>query len=139
MFAPAAPARLVAILDWEMSTIGDPLADLGYLCALYADRDDPATGVFEFAGLTRAEGFPRRAELVARYEAGSGRSMTDLGWYRALALWKAAIYMEGNYRRAASGMTDDPYLRSFGEQVVELAAAAENIGHTTDAGGGPGT
>ena len=130
MFAPAAPARLVAILDWEMSTIGDPLADLGYLCALYADRDDPATGAFDFVSLTRADGFPRREELVARYEDGSGRSMTDIRWYRALALWKAAIYMEGNYRRASSGMSDDPYLRAFGDRVVELAAAAQALTET---------
>jgi aminoglycoside phosphotransferase (APT) family kinase protein len=124
MFAPVAPARILAILDWEMSTIGDPLADLGYLCALYADADDPPLDVFGFSGLTRADGFPRKAELVARYEAGSGRAMTDVRWYRTLALWKVAIYMEGNYRRAASGMSDDPYLRSFGEQVVELAELA---------------
>jgi aminoglycoside phosphotransferase (APT) family kinase protein len=127
MFAPAPPARILAILDWEMSTIGDPLADLGYLCALYADADDPPLEVFGFSAVTRADGFPRKAELVARYEAGSGRAMTDLRWYRTLALWKVAVYMEGNYRRAAAGMSDDPYLRSFGEQVVELAELALDL------------
>ena len=124
MFAPTAPARLVAILDWEMSTIGDPLADVGYLCALYAQPGDPAAGPLEFAGFTRSPGFPSRTELIARYEERSGRAMTDIRWYQTLALWKVAVYMEGNYRRAALGMSDDPYLASFGEQVVALAAAA---------------
>ncbi len=127
MFAAAAPARVVAILDWEMSTIGDPLADLGYLFALYLDRDDPPVSVFEFAALTRQDGFPLKAELLARYEERSGRSMTDIRWYRTLALWKVVVYMEGNYRRASLGMSDDPYLRSFGGQVLELAAAAEAL------------
>ncbi len=127
MFSPAPPARILAVLDWEMSTIGDPLADLGYLCALYADADDPPLDVLGFSALTRADGFPRKAELVARYEAAAGRAMTDIRWYRALALWKVAVYMEGNYRRAASGMSDDPYLRSFGEQVVALAALARDL------------
>ncbi|MGI8803172.1 MAG: phosphotransferase family protein [Solirubrobacteraceae bacterium] len=127
MFDAAAPARIVAVLDWEMSTIGDPLADLGYLCALYADRDDPPSPVFDFAALTRRDGFPLKRELIARYEDGSGRSMTDIRWYRTLAVWKVAVYMEGNFRRACTGMSDDPYLRSFGDQVVELARQAEEL------------
>jgi len=125
MFAPEAPARLNAIFDWEMSTIGDPLADLGYLCTLWVDRDDPSLGMFELSGVTRQDGFPRREELVARYEERSGRSMTDIRWYQTLALWKSIVFMEGNYRRAVSGSTDDPYLRSFGDGVVALAERAE--------------
>jgi aminoglycoside phosphotransferase (APT) family kinase protein len=69
---PGAPARLVAIFDWEMATIGDPLADLGYLCTLWVDRHDPTGGMFELSGVTREEGFPLREELVARYEERSG-------------------------------------------------------------------
>jgi aminoglycoside phosphotransferase (APT) family kinase protein len=123
----AAPARLVAILDWEMATIGDPLADLGYLCALWAQPGDPSSSVFEPAAVTRAEGSQTRDELAARYEARSGRSMTDIRWYRALALWKATVFMEGNYRRALAGATDDPWLQGFGEGVVELAERARTL------------
>jgi aminoglycoside phosphotransferase (APT) family kinase protein len=126
MFAPDSPARLVAIFDWEMATIGDPLADVGYLCALWVDRDDPPT-MFELSGVTREEGFVSRAELVARYEERSGRSMTDIRWYRTLALWKSIVFMEGNYRRAVTGATDDPYLKGFGEGVVQLARRAEAL------------
>jgi aminoglycoside phosphotransferase (APT) family kinase protein len=127
MFAPRAPARLCAIFDWEMSTIGDPLADLGYMCTLWVDRDDPSLGMFELGGITREEGFPLRAELVARYEERSGRSMTDIRWYQTLALWKSIVFMEGNYKRAVAGATDDPYLKGFGEGVVQLAARAEAV------------
>jgi aminoglycoside phosphotransferase (APT) family kinase protein len=128
MMATGAPARLVAIFDWEMATVGDPLADLGYLCALWVQRDDPElSGLFEFGGITRREGFLTRAELVARYEERSGRSMTDIRWYRTLALWKAAVFMEGNYRRAISGTTDDPWLKGFGAGVVELAERARAL------------
>jgi aminoglycoside phosphotransferase (APT) family kinase protein len=127
LLAPEPPARIATILDWEMSTIGDPLADLGYFCTLYVERDDPSLGKFELTGVTRAEGFPTRAELVARYEEKSGRSMTDIRWYQTLALWKSIVFMEGNFRRASSGMSDDPYLKAFGDGVVGLAERAEAL------------
>jgi aminoglycoside phosphotransferase (APT) family kinase protein len=128
MLAGEAPARIVAIFDWEMATIGDPLADVGYLCALWMQRDDPELpALFEFGGITRREGFLTREQLVARYEERSGRPMTDIRWYRTLALWKAAIFMEGNYRRAISGATDDPWLKGFGDGVVELAERARAL------------
>ncbi len=129
MFAPRAPAQLVAIFDWEMATIGDPLADLGYLCTLWTDRDDPPLGMFELTGVTREPGFLSRAELVARYEERSGRSMTDIRWYQTLALWKSIVFMEGNYKRAVAGATDDPFLKRFGDGVIELAGRAEALTH----------
>jgi aminoglycoside phosphotransferase (APT) family kinase protein len=127
LLEPQAPARIAAILDWEMSTIGDPLADLGYFCTLYVERDDPQVGKFELSSVTRDEGWPTRAELVARYEDVSGRSMTDIRWYQTLALWKSIVFMEGNFKRASAGMSDDPYLAAFGDGVVELAERAEAL------------
>jgi aminoglycoside phosphotransferase (APT) family kinase protein len=127
MFASGAPASLVAVFDWEMATIGDPLADLGYLCTTWSEADDPPLGRFELGRVTRAEGFPTRAELVARYEERSGRAVGDLRWYSTLALWKSIVFMEGNYRRAVEGRTDDPYLKSFGEGVLVLAERAEAV------------
>jgi aminoglycoside phosphotransferase (APT) family kinase protein len=127
MFATGAPARCNAIFDWEMSTIGDPLADVGYLCMMWSQEGDPTEGMASLNGVTRAEGFLTREELVARYEAGSGRSMQDARWYLALALWKAIVFMEGNYKRAISGATDDPFLKTFGEGVVDLAQRAEAV------------
>jgi len=128
MFAPGAPARLAAIFDWEMATIGDPLADLGYLCMMWTEPGDPEGGLREALGrVTRAEGFPSRAELIARYEERSGRSMRDIRWYTTLAVWKSIVFMEGNYKRAIAGTTDDPYLKAFGEGVLELARRAEEV------------
>jgi aminoglycoside phosphotransferase (APT) family kinase protein len=128
IFAAEPPAELVAVLDWEMATIGDPLADLGYLCMMWTDRDDPQGGMREnLGGVTRAEGFPVRDELIASYEQQTGRSMRDLRWYTTLAVWKSVVFMEGNYKRAIAGTTDDPYLKQFGEGVLELANRAEEM------------
>jgi aminoglycoside phosphotransferase (APT) family kinase protein len=130
MFANESPARLIAIFDWEMATIGDPLADVGYMTATWSEPpegEDRARTMFDFMTVTHAEGFLKRDELVARYEERSGRSMSDLRWYQALAIWKAAVFMEGNYKRSLAGTTDDPYLKFFDEGVPQLAEAAHEI------------
>jgi aminoglycoside phosphotransferase (APT) family kinase protein len=126
MFASRAPAELVAILDWEMATIGDPLADVGYMMLQWTEAGDPPTA-FTLQSVTALPGFPPRRELVERYEQRAGRSMQSLDWYVTLALWKAVVFMEGNYKRAVAGSTDDPYLKSFGEGVVELAQRALHV------------
>jgi len=128
MFAPRAPARLNAVLDWEMATIGDPLADIGYMCMMWAQEGDPSEGLRAHLGnVTRAEGFYTREELISRYEERSGRSVGQIRWYMTLALWKSVVFMEGNYKRAIAGTTDDPYLHQFGEGVLELAGRAEEV------------
>jgi aminoglycoside phosphotransferase (APT) family kinase protein len=126
MFARGAPARLIAIFDWEMATIGDPLADLGYMMIHWTQAGEQ-TGRFNLQSVTARRGFPSRQELIDRYEQRSGRSMHALSWYVTLALWKAVVFMEGNYKRAVTGSTDDPYLKSFGEGVVELARRALQV------------
>ncbi|MGI8715149.1 MAG: phosphotransferase family protein [Solirubrobacteraceae bacterium] len=126
ILAAQAPARLVAILDWEMATIGDPLADVGYMMIQWAQSDDPPSK-FNLQAITTRPGFPPRQAMVARYEQRSGRSVQSLDWYVALALWKAVVFMEGNYKRALEGSTDDPYLKTFGEGVLELAQRALTV------------
>jgi len=126
MFAPRSPAQLIAILDWEMATIGDPLADVGYMLMHWTEPGD-ARGKFNLNNVTLQPGFPTRAELTASYEERSGRSVRALDWYMTLALWKAVVFMEGNYKRALSGSTDDPYLKTFGEGVVEIADRALTV------------
>ena len=126
MFASRAPARLIAIFDWEMATIGDPLADLGYTMIHWTQPGDQI-GRFNLQSVTAREGFPSRQGLIDRYEQRSGRSMQALSWYVTLALWKAVVFMEGNYKRAVSGSTDDPYLKTFGEGVLELARRAQLV------------
>jgi aminoglycoside phosphotransferase (APT) family kinase protein len=124
MYAPEAPARLVAIFDWELSTIGDPLADLGYLTATYAEPGDPESLFSELSHVTRQEGFPTRDELIAQYEERTGRSMSNLRWYQALALWKTAVFLEGNYKRFLQGASDDAWYRLMDQGIPEIARAA---------------
>jgi aminoglycoside phosphotransferase (APT) family kinase protein len=126
MFADRAPPRLDAILDWEMATIGDPLADIGYLMVHWVQADDVKSR-FAMHTVTDRPGFPTRQEMVARYEDRSGRSVQSLNWYVTLAMWKASVFMEGNYKRAVMGTTDDPWLKTFGEGVVELAQRALDV------------
>jgi aminoglycoside phosphotransferase (APT) family kinase protein len=127
MMAAEAPARLVAIFDWEMATIGDPLADVGYMMIHWTQPGEESGRRFNLHSVTTQPGFPSRKELVTRYEELSGRSVQALDWYVTLALWKAVVFMEGNYKRAISGATDDPYLKTFGEGVVELAERALDV------------
>jgi aminoglycoside phosphotransferase (APT) family kinase protein len=131
MVADEPPARLVAIFDWELSTIGDPLADVGYLTVTWAQADDPADTTFaRLSAATRKPGFMTREELTARYEERSGRSVSKLNWYQALAMWKAAVFMEGNFKRYTLGASDDPYLALFDEGVPALAEKAREVAHS---------
>jgi len=127
MFAPEPPARAIAIFDWEMATLGDPLADLGYLAATWVEPSDPELAIFGRTAAMRDPRFATRAELVARYEQLTGRAAAaTVDWYRALALFKTVVFMEGNYRRARAGMADDPFLLAAGDAVAELAAHVES-------------
>ena len=131
MMAEGKPAELVAIFDWELSTIGDPLADVGYLTVTWVEPDDPEDTMFaNLNAVTRAGGFLTREEIIARYEERSGRSMSALNWYQALALWKAAVFMEGNFKRFQAGNSDDEYLGLFDRGVPMLAEKAREIAHS---------
>jgi aminoglycoside phosphotransferase (APT) family kinase protein len=131
MMGPGAPARLVAIFDWELATIGDPLADVGYLTATYAEpgQSDDNTPMSALNAVTTREGFPSRATLIARYEERSGRSMGALNWYQTLAMWKSAVFLEGSYKRLLAGTTDDPFFKMLDDGVPALARHALSIAH----------
>ncbi len=122
MLEPA-DGRVQALLDWELATLGDPLADLGYLVATYSDPGSQPT-VLELSPVTRAEGFPSRAELVERYRERSGRDVGELAWYEALALWKGAVFCEGLYGRSLRGETADAWTASLADGVPGLLRAA---------------
>jgi aminoglycoside phosphotransferase (APT) family kinase protein len=119
-----ASMHVAAILDWEMATLGDPLADLGYLSASWAEPDDPDNPIRRLSAITRSSGFPSRAELHDRYGAATGRSLEALRWYEVLAFWKSAIFLESSYRRYLHGSTDDTYFASLEAGVPELAREA---------------
>lgn len=91
---------LAAVVDWELSTIGDPLLDLGWLLATWPENDVPrATDV----AIEPWDGFATPAELVAHYGAVSGRDLVALDWYFVLACYKLGIILEGTYARACAG------------------------------------
>jgi aminoglycoside phosphotransferase (APT) family kinase protein len=124
VFAHEPPARLLAILDWELATLGDPLADLGYLMVFWSEA-----GEEDLDGLTQptaGPGFPTRVELIARYEERTGFAMTDLLFYRTLALWKLAILSEGLYKRHLAGGADDPWYARLEATVPAMAARARS-------------
>jgi aminoglycoside phosphotransferase (APT) family kinase protein len=124
MFAPGAPPRLVAIFDWELATIGDPLADVGYLIATWAQPGDAEDALFGLSAVTRRRGFPTRDELIARYEERSRRSMSDVRWYMTLALWKSAVFLEGSYKRRLAGTTEDAFFDRLKAGVPAIAERA---------------
>ncbi|HET8951393.1 MAG TPA: phosphotransferase family protein [Solirubrobacteraceae bacterium] len=116
--------EIAAVLDWELCTLGDPLADVGQLLVYWAEDTDKVVPLTRAP--TLAPGFPRRVELVERYAARSGRDVSALDFFVALAYWKLAAILEGVYARFSAGQygqTTDEY-RTFGEIVEQLAGAA---------------
>lgn len=124
VFAPEPPARLRAILDWEMATLGDPLADLGYLMVFWQEPGDEV--VLGSPQPTQQPGFPPRAELIARYEERTGFAMTDLTFYRTLAVWKLTILSEGLYKRYLAGKADSSWFAVLERSVPAMAAQARS-------------
>lgn len=100
LVSPTGP-ELAAIVDWELSTIGDPLLDLGWLLATWPADDAPGA-----AAIGRVDGLPAPAELVARYAARSPRDLGDVEWYAVLACYKLGIILEGTHARACAGRAD---------------------------------
>ncbi|MEB3070592.1 phosphotransferase family protein [[Mycobacterium] vasticus] len=113
MFSRSGP-QLAAIVDWEMSTIGDPLLDLGWLLATW--RQDDGSSVFSHT-LTGMDGLASTGELVECYAAGSSRDLSNIGWYTVLASFKLAIVIEGTLARASAGMAQ----QEVGEQLHDAA------------------
>jgi aminoglycoside phosphotransferase (APT) family kinase protein len=113
MFAYGTPARLVAVIDWELATIGDPLVDLGYLLIRWFEAGEQAPEAP--AGtplLTALPGMPTREELATRYAEVTGRPLDNLAYYQALAQFKLAIIIEARRSRAlAEGSESDAAYR----------------------------
>ena len=100
---PASPGRIAAVLDWEMSTLGDPLTDLGITCVYWDGLDGLGTHVPPSPG--NLPGWPSRAELVSRYAERSGVEVGTLDWYVAFGYFKLAVILEGIHYRWTLGRT----------------------------------
>jgi aminoglycoside phosphotransferase (APT) family kinase protein len=124
--------EVLAVLDWELCTLGDALADVGLLLVYWSEPGDDVLPLS--SAPTALPGFPSRAEVAAAYAGGSGRDLSELDFYVALGYWKLAVILEGVYARSvmgAYGRGDDSY-QAFTAVVTQLAERA--LEATTHAG-----
>jgi aminoglycoside phosphotransferase (APT) family kinase protein len=133
MLDPLDPGRVVAVLDWEMTALGDPLVDLGIFLAYWGSGPASAS---EAAGpgerdalstVTDRPGWWRRDEILERYALRSGRNLSAIRFYDVFALFKIAVVVQQIYFRYLGGQTDDPRFAAFGGRVSHLARQAAAI------------
>ena len=125
MYRHGAPARLAAIVDWEMGTVGDPKLDLGWMVQSWPSDGENSSGEMNYVDM---RGMPSRDRVVAHYAEVSGRQVDDLDYYLVLAKWKLAIVLEQGFQRAG----DDEKLLAFGPVVTDLMASAADLAESTD-------
>jgi len=125
MFQHGAPARLAAIVDWEMGTVGDPKLDLGWVVHGWPEDTDRGEGFSSYVDL---RGMPSRAEVIDHYAKVSGRQVDDIDYYMVLAKWKLAVVLEQGYQRAG----DDEKLQAFGPIVLDLMREAAELAESSD-------
>src|SRR5262249_15303921 len=131
---PHDPGRVLAVFDWGMATLGDPLTDLGYTLIYWADPEDhvEAASVGSVSPFTTKPGFLRRAELVAEYARRSRRDVTAADFYQVLALYKLAIISEGIYARYLQGKTLGEGFAGMTRPSGTLAERALAIANASD-------
>ena len=126
-FDPAEPDRVTSIFDWDMTTLGDPLVDLGTLLNYWPDPDDPPDvrrGSHE--GMRRM-GLPTRAEITARYVAATGLDPAPVRWYEAFGQWKTAVVVQQLHNRWLDGASANPHHAHIADTVPALAATARRL------------
>jgi aminoglycoside phosphotransferase (APT) family kinase protein len=126
MYHHGAPARLAAIVDWEMGTVGDPKLDLGWV--VHSWPDDTSGGEGSVGGYVDMAGMPSRAEVLDHYAGSSGRQVDDIDYYCVLAKWKLGVVLEQGFQRAG----DDEKLLAFGPIVLDLMRAAADLAESSD-------
>jgi aminoglycoside phosphotransferase (APT) family kinase protein len=120
------PSRIVAVFDWEMAALGDPLVDVGILLAYWVPNAPPEQHD-ALTTVTTLPGWITPQELVERYAARSGREISTLRYFEVFALFKIAVVIQQIYFRFVKGQTDDPRFASFGDRVVFLARRASSL------------
>ena len=118
--------RMVAVFDWEMSALGDPLADVGFLLAHWAPSAQGA-----LMTVTDRPGWFTRDELIERYATRSGRDLSAIRFYEILALFKLAVVIQQIFLRYKRGQTDDPRFATFGDRVIYVARHAAGLAELT--------
>jgi aminoglycoside phosphotransferase (APT) family kinase protein len=126
------PPRLLGIVDWELATLGDPLADLGWLLAFWRERGDDPPDLKIMPRVMEQAGFPSRAELAARYAERRGLRLPDLTYYVVFAMWRMAVLLEGHWarhRRGSAAGFDFGYLETAGPAFAARLRHAAESGH----------
>jgi aminoglycoside phosphotransferase (APT) family kinase protein len=124
MLDPADPARVVAVLDWEMCTVGDPLIDLGIFLCYWAMKEDPEARRESISPVTTEPGWITRQEVIERYARNTDRDVTGIAFYEVFALFKTAVVLQQIYFRYVRGQTHDERFKNFDRRVSGLARAA---------------
>jgi aminoglycoside phosphotransferase (APT) family kinase protein len=126
---PTSAGRIVAVLDWEMSTLGDPLTDLGTLLAYWSEEadDEVLAAARVMAPVTAADGFPTRSDVVRRYAARTGIDVSGVEWYQAFAYFKLAVVCQGIAARAAGGAMLGSGFDDAQRIVAPLVAAGRRV------------
>jgi aminoglycoside phosphotransferase (APT) family kinase protein len=127
MFRHGAPARMAAIVDWEMATIGDPLLDLAWVIMTWPNPDEER----KTSGYVDYTGMPTREELLERYAHTSGLPVDEIDYYVVLARFKMAVVLEGGYARYVQGGADNPKMAMFGDVVLDMARKAGELARST--------
>jgi len=129
MFGEDAPPEIVSVFDWEMSTLGDPFTDLGWMLSYWPDEDDEdaEVGTSDSAEYLLREGYSSRVELVERYEDVTGYEFENERFYRVLAVYKLGALGEMFFRRYIQGNSDDETYPLMEERVPALARRALRI------------
>ncbi len=126
MYRHGGPARLAAIVDWEMGTVGDPKLDLAWV--VNAWPEDTSGGDGTVGGYVDMTHMPSRTQVLERYAEVSGRQVDDIDYYNVLARWKLAVVLEQGFQRAG----DDERLLAFGPIVLDLMQGAADLAESTD-------
>ena len=127
MLDPADPSRVVAVLDWEMCTVGDPLIDVGIFLCYWAKKEDPEARRESISPVTTEPGWISREEIVSRYAAKTGRDLSGIAYYEVFALFKVAVVLQQIYVRYFRGQTNDERFKDFDKRVSGLARAAWDL------------
>ena len=126
MYHHGAPARLAAIVDWEMGTVGDPKLDLAWMVQSWPE--DTNTTLAKESSYVDMTCMPSRSQVLSHYAEVSGRQVDDIDYYVVLAKWKLAIVLEQGFQRAG----EDEKLQAFGPIVLDLMKSAAELAETTD-------
>ena len=127
MLSPEAPFRVEAVLDWEMTAIGDPLADVGLTLCYWSWAAAPQLGTYGVPALTTRPGWYSREQFISRYADRTERDLSRIAWYEILGIFKLAVILQQIYFRFHRGQTSDVRFRDFNHQVKGLATLASTL------------